>query len=48
MKRTRAGSTVYALRFDANGRRQYVTLGSTEDGWTQAKAHRRRRRCCFA
>jgi integrase len=39
MTRTRAGSTVYALRFNANGRRQYVTLGSREDGWTPAKAH---------
>jgi integrase len=38
MKRTRTDSTVYALRFNAHGRRQYVTLGSSEDGWTQAKA----------
>jgi integrase len=29
---------VYALRFNANGRRQYVTLGSSRDGWNQAKA----------
>ena len=27
------------IRFTANGRRQYVTLGSARDGWTQAKAH---------
>jgi integrase len=38
MKRTRTDSTVYALRFNAHGRRQYVTLGSSKDGWTQAKA----------
>ena len=28
----------YALRFRAYGRRQYVTLGSAEDGWTGRKA----------
>jgi integrase len=39
MKRARGASTVYALRFNANGRRQYVTLGTSRDGWTQAKAH---------
>jgi integrase len=38
MKRTRTDSTVYALRFNAEGRRQYVTLGSSKAGWTQAKA----------
>jgi integrase len=38
MKRTRTDTTVYALRFNAHGRRQYVTLGSSKDGWTQAKA----------
>ena len=38
MKRTRTDSTVYALRFNGRGRRQYVTLGSSKDGWTQAKA----------
>jgi hypothetical protein len=35
---TRRKSPVYALRFNAEGRRQYVTLGSAEDGWTQRKA----------
>ncbi len=30
--------TVYALRFRANGRREYLTLGSSEDGWTRRKA----------
>jgi integrase len=29
---------VYALRFRAYGQRQYVTLGSPEEGWTTAKA----------
>src|SRR4051794_24903458 len=38
MRRDRADSAVYALRFIAHGRRQYVTLGSSKDGWTQAKA----------
>jgi integrase len=31
-------SGAWALRFRAYGRRQYVTLGAPEDGWTQAKA----------
>jgi hypothetical protein len=35
---SRRKSPVYAIRFNANGRRQYVTLGSTRVGWTQAKA----------
>jgi integrase len=35
---SRRKSPIYAIRFNANGRRQYVTLGSTRDGWTQAKA----------
>jgi integrase len=34
----RRKSPVYAIRFNANGHRQYVTLGSAQDGWTQAKA----------
>jgi integrase len=34
----RRRSPVYAIRFNAGGRRQYVTLGSARDGWTQAKA----------
>ncbi len=29
---------VFALRFRAYGRRQYVTLGTAAQGWTQAKA----------
>ena len=32
------GGTIYALRFTANGERQYVTLGNSKDGWTLAKA----------
>src|SRR5437899_12081410 len=35
---SRRKSPVYALRFSAGGRGQYVTLGSARDGWTQAKA----------
>jgi Phage integrase central domain len=34
----RRQSPTYSLRFHAYGRRQYVTLGTAEDGWTQAKA----------
>jgi len=33
----RRGRT-YALRFTAYGRRQYLTLGNAEDGWSRAKA----------
>ncbi len=28
----------YALRFRAYGRREYLTLGGTDDGWTRARA----------
>jgi integrase len=35
---TRRRSPVFALRFRAYGRREYVTLGSANDGWTRAKA----------
>jgi len=35
---TRRKSPVFALRFRAYGRRQFVTLGSAEEGWTRAKA----------
>jgi integrase len=38
MERVRAHGIVYGLRFVANGRRQYVTLGSREDGWTRKRA----------
>jgi integrase len=38
LKRSRADGTVYALRFSAKDARQYVTLGSSKDGWTQARA----------
>jgi integrase len=30
--------TSYALRFRAYGRRRYVTLGTTQDGWNRARA----------
>ncbi|MDX6641206.1 MAG: integrase [Solirubrobacteraceae bacterium] len=29
---------IYALRFTAYGKRQYVTLGSRDEGWTRSKA----------
>jgi hypothetical protein len=29
---------VFALRFRANGKRQYVTLGTAEEGWSRARA----------
>jgi integrase len=35
---TRRKSPVFALRFRAYGKRQFVTLGSVEDGWTREKA----------
>jgi integrase len=35
---TRRKSAVFALRFRAYGQRQYVTLGSADDGWTRQKA----------
>ncbi len=34
----RRKSPTYALRFNANGGRQYVALGSSEEGWTRARA----------
>ncbi len=34
----RRKSPVFALRFRAYGRREFVTLGSVEDGWTPTKA----------
>jgi integrase len=33
----------YAVRFRAYGRRRYVTLGTAEEGWTQARAEERLR-----
>src|SRR3954452_20934869 len=38
-RETREGR-VYALRFRAYGERQYLTLGSTADGWTRERAER--------
>jgi integrase len=35
---TRRKRPVYGLRFRAHGRRQYVTLGTAEAGWTRKKA----------
>jgi integrase len=37
VRKRRAGTT-YALRFHAYGQRQFVTLGSSADGWTRARA----------
>jgi predicted XRE-type DNA-binding protein len=34
----RRKSPTFALRFRAYGRRQYVTLGAVDDGWTRSKA----------
>jgi integrase len=34
----RARGRVYALRFRAYGHREYLTLGTAEEGWTSAKA----------
>lgn len=36
-RKTKRG-TVYALRFYAGGERQYVTLGTADEGWSQRKA----------
>src|SRR4051795_2188042 len=36
--RKRKTGTIYALRFHAYGQRQFVTLGSSTEGWTQARA----------
>src|SRR3954451_211122 len=36
--RKRKAGTTYALRFHAYGQRQFVTLGSSVDGWTRARA----------
>jgi integrase len=38
MERKRARGVVYGLRFVADGRRRYVTLGAREDGWTRQRA----------
>jgi integrase len=39
LERERDGGRVFALRFRAYGKRRYVTLGSSADGWTRKKAH---------
>lgn len=38
VENTRKSGTVYALRFRALGQRQYVTLGSSADGWSRQRA----------
>jgi integrase len=37
-RRAADGMTVYALRFPAFGKRQQVTLGRADEGWTRARA----------
>ena len=38
VERGNSEGRTYALRFTAYGRREYVTLGSSAEGWTRAKA----------
>jgi integrase len=38
IENTQLVDPTFALRFSANGKRQYVTLGSRRDGWTPARA----------
>ncbi len=38
VEKTNSRGTVYAIRFRALGRQQYVTLGYAHQGWTYAKA----------
>jgi integrase len=38
VERSRKGGRTFALRFRAYGKRRYLTLGSSEGGWTRAKA----------
>lgn len=38
LRRQVRGGVVFALRFTAYGKRQYVTLGRPEDGWSDARA----------
>jgi hypothetical protein len=40
VERKRSRGTVYALRFIAGGERQYVTLGTAEEGWSRRRARR--------
>src|SRR5436305_4910403 len=37
VERTTARGRTFALRFRAYGRRQYVTLGTAEQGWTRQR-----------
>jgi integrase len=38
IERDSASGVSYALRFRAYGKRRYITVGSTEDGWTRKRA----------
>jgi len=42
------GLTSYAIRITAYGQRQFVTLGTEEDGWTPARAELERQRIAEA
>ena len=43
IERERKRGRTYALRFRAYGKRQFLTLGTAEDGWTYEKAEERLR-----
>jgi len=38
LERRRGAAVVYAIRFRAYGRRRYLTLGTSAEGWTRARA----------
>lgn len=38
VERNRPGGRIFALRFQAYGKRRYLTLGTAEQGWTKRKA----------
>jgi integrase len=38
LRRQVRGGVIFALRFTAYGKRQYVTLGRPDDGWSEARA----------
>lgn len=38
VERKRGGGRAFALRFQAYGRRRYLSLGTVEEGWTRRKA----------
>ena len=38
VERKRKAGTTFAIRFRAYGKREFITLGTTADGWTRARA----------